>query len=370
MNKKVILYLGGILLLIIIVVGLIIFLNSRSKSPTPDIKVQVPQNTDQTNNPPDTTTPVTPPAVSRIQKLSDEPVVSAALGLTNEAVWYFTSDGSLFKVRLSDGLKQEFLLNDKAPTTDAIWPTSGDDFILQSGTGLGKTFRYFNATDKKFTSYPSNFKGVDFTSDARSILYNWVKDAQSTLSSGDLKNTQFQNIIDLPEAGLTIKAGPNLTRVLAYNKENPTNGKLYLVLIDDKRVVTLNTVGDNSAIWSPNGQHFLYRRDPDGTKTNTNLWLGDSKMPVDTDLGIVGSVSKATFDSTGANLYIALTDNLGSDTIWKINTSTLAKTQVLRPASTDTPSAINVSNLLIASDNSAVFFKNSDGYLYGYKIGQ
>ncbi len=381
MNKKVIIYLGGILVLIIVVVGIILMVNAKNKKPTTDTTVTdqntntTDTNTDTTTNTntnTDTTTTDTTTVQSRITKVSAEPVVSPVLSFDGKAVWYFTSAGSSYKVNLSTGLRQEYALQDKAATYEAIWPNSGADFILVSGNDPSRTFRYYNSDTKQFTEYPTNFKGVDFTSDTKSILYNWVKDNKSTLSTGNLRNSTFQNLIDLPESGLTVKAGPNINRALAFNKDKPDSGKLYLILIDTKKVITLKTGVDNSAIWSPDGKHFLYNRNPDETAVNKNLWLGDSTAPVDKDLGIVSTVSKAVFDSTGANLYVAVADTAGDggDVIWKIDLSTLQKTQIFKPLSTDVPSTISVSQLLISPDNTSIFFKNSDGYLYGYKIGQ
>ncbi len=360
MNKRVLIALGSILGLIIVIVVFIVIVNSRSKAPT-----ATENNTETTQNNTENQKPAASP--DQLTKLSDGAVLAPILSYDGKASWFFTTDGHLYKLNLSTGLKQEYLLPTYLNVTDAIWPLNGNDFIVITGTGATKTFNYYNAETKAFSEYPSNVKSVDFTPDGKHVIYNWVSGAKSTLSLADPDLKNYQNIVDLPTGGLTLKVSALGNKVFAYDHANSDDGKLNLVDLDSKKLVTIRTGGDNSVLWSPDGKKFVYNRDPDGKTKDNILWLGDSEEVTNKQLNIRGYVSQAVFDQSGRYLFVSavgLDDQ--TESIWKIDTQTLQKTKVFKVK--DLVTTINAKNLLISPDAQILYFKNADGYLYSVML--
>ncbi|MBU6447707.1 PD40 domain-containing protein [Patescibacteria group bacterium] len=373
MNKKIVWILGGLLGLIIIVGGIIVFLkNNTAKSPQTANTQQTSttQQTGQTGSTQtqQTTTQPTPTQTAAdMHKISDSPAIAPAFSYDGQTIWYFTSDGHLYRLNPASGIKQEYLLPQSLTIDDGIWPAQGDDFIVVSGTGTAKIFRYYDSSAKSFINYPANVKEVDFMPNGQQVVYNWVSGTTSELSIAAKDLSGHKTVATLPQADLTTKVSPLGDRAFAYDNSNPQSGKLYYINFTTKKVTTLPTSLENDAIWAPDGRHFVYNRNPGGKASNGDLWLGDIDAGTDVDLHIASKVSKAVFDGSGNNLYVAAqtVDGL-SEEVWKINLSTMSKTKVFTPADNDP--AINSSHLLISSDGATLYFLNSDGYIYSVQL--
>lgn len=356
MNRKTLLFVGGILALVI--AGLVVFLvlNSKSKNAAEQ------QSTDTTNN----TTTTVPDTTSKLQKVSDTNVVAPILSYDSKAVWYFTPDGHLYKLNLSTGLKQEFLLPSKLDIVSAVWPRAGSDFIIVANKSGVRSYNYYNDdfkdnTDQKFYAFPDNVKDLDFLPDGKSVLYNSVvgKNSLLVIGSYDLKTSSI--VVNMPDKDLRVAVSPDGSKALAYNKNNPTDGKLYLVSIADKKIITtLKTSQENSALWSPDGKKFIWNK-ANGLPNN-ELWLGDANAPINNDIGLAGSVSKVAFSSDNQTAYIAAPDGSG-DSFWKVDLSTLVKTKIFSVSDAN-GTDVHASNLLVSNDGATLYFKNSDGFLY------
>lgn len=380
MNKKILLIMGGVLGLIIVVAGFLLFLNTQNKKTaaiqTTDTSASTTTTTDaSTSSGTDNSSGGNIPTggiLSKVKKISDSAVIAPVLSLDGKSVWFFTSDGHLYKINLTSGLKQEFLLPSKLSISDAIWPGIGNDFIIVTGSGSAKTFNYYNdalkdSPDQKFLTYPNNVRQIDFLQDGKHIAYTWVTDKGATLALGnfDMKEA-FENIVALPSPDLSVKVSPSGNRAFLFNVNNPQDGNLYYVSFKDKKLVTLHTSSENSVVWSGDGKRFIYNRDSGDGSKNNKLWLGDSSAISNKDISLNSAVNKTTFDKTGSNIFVAVS-NGGSDDIWKVDASTLAKTKVFS-ASDAGSIKINATNLFVSDDGATLYFKNDDGYLYSVPI--
>jgi Tol biopolymer transport system component len=371
MNKKILIIAGSILGLIIIIVAFLLFLNGRNNSAADN------QSTDQTEN---TNLPdgnsngilndSDTPSNSKIRKLSDGAVIAPALGFDDKAVWFFTADGHLYKVNLETGLKQEFLLPSTVSITDAIWPVTGNDFIIVNGNGTARTFYYYNSdlkdtANQKFITFPANVKSMDFLSDGKRIAYIWAGDKDAKLEIGDHDLKNYEVITTVPSSNLAIKVSPKGDRAILFDASNVSSGNFYLVSFASKKLIPIKTSMENTVKWSGNGVNFVFNKDEGAVKSN-KLWIGSSDKNEDHDTGLTSSVSKAAFDNSGNNLFVAVRDG-DSDSFWKINTATLVKTKVFDAADAGNLT-INANNLFVSSDGATLYFKNSDGYLYGIDL--
>lgn len=365
--------------MIIIISGLIVFLKNNSAKAPQTGNTQQTSATQQTGSSQQANSTQTQPQTQQnssqqtssqaadMHKISDSPAIAPVFSYDGQTIWYFTSDGHLYRLNPASGIKQEYLLPQSLTIDDGIWPAQGDDFIVVSGTGTAKIFRYYDSSAKSFINYPSNVKEVDFMPNGQQVVYNWVSGTTSELSVAAKDLTGHKTVATLPQADLTIKASPLGDRAFAYDNSNPKSGKLYYINFTTKKVTALPTALENDAVWAPDGRHFLYNRNPGGQSSNGDLWLGDIDAGTDTDLHIASKVSKAVFDSSGNNLYVAAqtVDGL-SEEVWKINLNTMSKTKVFTPADNDP--AINSSHLMLSNDGTTLYFENSDGYIYSVQL--
>ncbi len=379
------LWILGALLGLIIIVGIVIFIaNRQPAAPTLGQVVNQQASSASSANQADQAAAAaaaqnsaqapastTQKSSTGIHKITDSQAIAPALSYDGQSMWYFTADGHLYKINLQTGLKQEFILPQKVSIVDAIWPSNGDNFVVASGSAGNQLFYYYDGAARQFIAYPSNIKGLDFMPNGSQVAYNWASGLTSEFSIADKTTKNHQTIVNLPVQGLTIKVSPLGNQAFAYDAANPQNGKLYYILVDSKKIITLPTALDDTALWSPDGKYFVYNRNSAavGAAKTGELWLGSSSEAKDTDLHIAAAVSKVVFDKSASSIYVVAPTLDGlSEEVWKIDLLTLDKTKVFKPADTDAP--IKANNLILSSDGSTLYYKNSDGYVYSLPLSQ
>jgi Tol biopolymer transport system component len=370
MNKKALIFLGSLLLLIVITAGLIFALQKRNEDlANPPEEAQGEEIVDDTNDGLDSGNDEEPqedipnaPKNDSLRKISDVVSFGPALSYDGKSIWYFTQEGKLFKQSVSSGLKQEYALPEALPVTGAIWPLTGSDFIVESTSGGNKAFSYYDSESKQFVKYASNIKYVDFMPDGRRVIYNWVESSgKSTLSIADFNSKNFRTLVELPQSDQVVKVSPQGTRAFTYRKSSENDGVLNYIPLDNPKVIKIKTGLSNRVTWAPDGRKFVFNKlDPSNEERNGKLWIGDITNAMDKPLDIEASPEKVVFKKDGSMLYVAAP--LGSgESIWQINTNTYAKTEIFRSSSSQ---SITVNNLLLSEDGKNLYFKNSDGFLY------
>ena len=398
MNKKILYFLGGILLLIIIVVSFIFYLLNKNKQATTvatGTSTQQPATTQttaaQTTAPATTTstsgtatgaaagtsstTPATAAATAKPAKVSDTSVISPIFSYDDSAVWYFTANGHLYKQDISSGVKQEYILPSQLNVSNIIWPITGNDFIVETDTGTTKVFNYYSSKLKTYTQYPSNVREVDFMKDGVHVVYQWDNgNGTSTISTANADLSSHVMIGNINDTDDIIKASPNTDKAFAYKNNKPTDGKIYYIDLDAKKIGQIKTAANNAAIWAPDGEHFIFDKLPPTTldPTSTELWLGNFEGQ-DAALGVTTALNKITFDTAGQNIYMAIPAADGSgDAFWKIAVSSPGTKHQFYPVASSSGGSgssgvagVNATNLLISTDGATLLYKNSaDGYLY------
>ncbi len=369
MNKKVLIFLGSLLLLIVITVGMIFALQKRNADLDNPDQAQgeeqevVPEEVNE--NVPDAEEEVssTPaPENDSLRKITEVAALGAVLSYDAKSIWYFTPEGKLYKQSVSSGLKQEYALPEALKVSDAIWPITGSDFIVESTTGGTKSFSYFDSDQKQFIKYPSNIKYVDFMPDGRRVMYNWVESSgKSTLSVADFNAANFKTIVDLPQSDQVVKVSPQGTRAFTYRNSSEADGALNYIPLDKPKVIKIKTGLTNRAIWAPDGRKFLFNKlDPSKEERDGKLWIGDITSAMDKPLDIETSPEKAAFVKDGSLLILAVPSGSG-DSIWKVNMENYEKTEIFRSSKTQ---AIKASSLLVSDDGKNLYFRNDDGFLY------
>jgi hypothetical protein len=118
-------------------------------------------------------------------------------------------------------------------------------------------------------------------------------------------------------------------------------------------------------LWAPDGKKFVFNKlDTNSTEKDSKLWLGDIVNASDQPLDLEGSAERAAFDGGQKSLYIA-TRGAKGDSLWKINLSNFEKTELFR---SNDKEKIQATELLVSEDGTQLYFKNSDGFLYGLDV--
>ena len=371
MNKKTYYYLGGLLFLIIVVGILILFLANKNKQSTATSAITTGNTTTASGTTAVSGSSTQVSATGAPIKVSDGQVVSPIFSFDDKQIWYFTADGRLFKQDLGTGLKQEYLLPKQLTVSNVIWPSAGNDFIVETDSNGNKTFNYYDGKTKAYITYPPAIKEVDFLSDGAHVIYQWNNgNGTTSISTANSDLSSHVTIGTINDTDDIIKASPNSNKAFAYKASSLSDGKLYYIDLDGKAIHTIATGAYNKAIWSPDGDHFVFTKlGANGDTKSTELWLGDFTGS-DQALGIDTPVSKITFDASGQNMYYAVTGSQSStgDKLWSMSIANLAKKQFFVSGSGQ--SVIHVSNPLVSSDDTAFYFVNADGYLYSVSTGK
>lgn len=361
MNRKAIYILGGLLVLILALGGYLLFGKKKPADTT-----NPPATQDQTTNTPtdNNTNSDSESATETVTKLSDTKAVSPAFSYTGNALWYATEDGHMYTINLNSGLKKEYVLPSNLSVSKIIWPSAGDDFIIVTDTSAaGRTFNYYDSVKKTFTQYPKNIRGVDFTRDGKGVIYNWVTDKNlSGLTQANPDTSEHTALMDLPDGDYDVKISPLGDKAFVYQYKNSKDGKLGYIDLTAKKLITIATGMDNSAIWSPDGTKFLFNK-PETDGAGDDLWLGDlSSTTGDKNLGVKAVATKAFFSADGQSIYVGVDKSL-----WKISAKDQKKTKVLDSSSSV---SLDPKSLLISNDGKVAYIWNSDGFLYRAELTQ
>jgi hypothetical protein len=411
MSKKVYLILGAILVLIIVVGGIVFYLAKSKVTPTTSTIVTTTGTgttgttsttgtgssttgtgstttgaTTNTSTGTGTSTTGTTAANNGLVKRTTDQVVAPILSFNGNYLWYFTQAGSLNELTLATASLQRYPLPQTLNINYAVWATQGSDFII-SGTASGSTTRayyYYNSTAKTFTKYPAQVEEVQFMPSGNQVVYIWNNgNGTSSLSIADTNLGNHKQLVSsMPDLDDAIVVSPLGDHLLAYNASAPTNGKLYLMAFSDGKLHTIKTNVENQGVWSTDGQHFVFNKYNAAAPSDATLWLGSiTSSSGDISMNISPAPSKIVFNTTGSNMYYAAADSNASsatanndstsnqpillpDSLWSYNIATGSKTEIF---SGDTNN-LNVSDLMISNDESTLYFRNSDGYVYSVPV--
>lgn len=378
MNKKAIVILGGIFILIVATLGVIIYLRSTSNA-DPEVIVEEPTPTTEepTIDFPEFEEPEPPPAPSAGQaaKLSDEAVLTPALFFQGNGIAYFNRNGQLFRTEMSvaNGTvllsnKTELTVPSKSGINRILWPAIGNSYITESGLALAKQWSYYNPETGQYVDLPSQIKSLSWMPSGSKIMYVWVDaNGNATLNISNPDSTDYQTLTELDDNDIVISVSPD-GQTVAFHRTQTTNqaeNGIFTVSADGKNWATITREGYNRGmLWSPDSRKLLFtKKDP--TTQKYTLWYADLTSGQTRNLGVATSETKAVWTKDSQNIIVAVPtsgiagEGITSDTFYKINVATATQTQ-FAPGS-----GIDGQELFLSLDEQIVFFRNAqDGYLY------
>lgn len=307
--------------------------------------------------------PPEPQAVPEIKKLVDEEAVSPVPSFDGTAIWYFTTNGRLFRTNAEGSELSEFPLPSlTAGTLESVaWPSTGNDFIAVVNSSVGKLKSYYDNVRKEYFTLPSNVQNFDWMPDSKRILYVWKSGDNATqqLVLANADGTGFRPIKDVFWPDLKVKVSSSGKEALLIREriEGLVN-KIYRANLQSGFIDTIIEEGKNlDALWLSSGRGFVFSQA--GITTTPKIYLYDFTSRKVTDLNLTTSLDKVMIDKEGRFLYAAVAkkDNTGDEFV-KVDLVSFNEEIYFTP-----DSDIRAKNL-IEVDGKLYFVNTRDGKLY------
>ena len=297
----------------------------------------------------------TPVATVQIKKVLDELVISPVASLDSKAIWYFNTEGRLFRTNKDGSGISEFPLPALAtsPIRQVLWPKTGSDFIVITNSGTSASKSYYNSAAKLYINLPKNIQSIDWMPDSLRVVYVWQsgdnKTQQLVIANAD--GTGFKAIKDVFWPDLNVKVSPDGKTALLWRNAASDLNKIYSANLNTGEINTVVDLGKNlGAVWV-SANKFIFAQSSITPYPKIYLYDFISKQVV--DLSLNTTLDKIAIDSNGQTLYAAVPkkDNTG-DTFIKEDLISFKQTSYFEPVS-------NVSGthlLLVGAD---LYFTNS-----------
>lgn len=340
MNRRLlILITAGLLVIALVVVGLMWAANKQNA-----------QETDTSTSP-------------QLVKLSDETMFSPVASFDNNAIWYFTEAGRLFRINTDGTGMTEYpipALGTNATLRRVLWPKSGSDFIAVSLSQQEEVKSYYNSTAKLYTRLPANVQSIDWMPDSRRIAYIWRTanglNQQLVIASSD--GSGFVPVKDVFWPDLQIKVAPDGLSALLYRSQIQGGvNKIYGINLVTGEMYTVVDQGESLAAMWISPTRFIFSQS--SVTDYPRIYLYDTSTKKATDLGINTSLDKVTADFEGRIIYAATPKKDSSgDKFVSVDLTSFAITDYFSPEG-----VVSAKNLLVI--NTEVYFINTaDNKLY------
>ena len=337
MNKRLLFFIIGGLAVLVLLGGVLFYATQRQKEK--EIVVAGPQ----------------------IVKISDEPVISPVAAYDNNSIWYFNTDGRLFSRHPDGSSLSEYSLPalSGGNLKTALWPPTGDDFIVIAGAQNSKSF--YSSKSKIYVNLPANIQYLDWLPDGKRIVYIWRSSDNKTqqLAMADADGTGFRMIKDVLYPDLIVKAAPDGKTVLMYRASIPGDvNKIYSANLENGEIVTVVGEGKNiTASWIPSTNKFIFSRA--STTAYPKIYVYDSAIKQATDLVLNTTLERTVASRDGKYLYAAVSkDDNSGDRFVKIDLSTNKAEIYFEPNQ-----SVRVKNMLMVG-NTIYYASLSDNKLY------
>lgn len=389
MNKRAIIILSVIFVLIIATLGFLLWSRSRSAATTATTNTtnntsttndkngtnNTSTDTDTANLDSDTNTDTTSDTtnttpIKALTKVIDDKVTTPVLFYQGNGISYFNQNGQLTQVDLKIQNGQAFATNkrslnlpQKTGITKVLWPSSGNNFLVLASSTLKPVWSYFGSSTGQYTDLPSQIGSLVLSPDNTKIYYVWQgANNKNTLNISDPNGTNYKKLADIFNADSQLSISPDGKMLLFYSENNPGDkNQITLVTADGQAFKTVAKEGYNwGVLWSPDSKWFLYgKRDPQ--TRSLGLWLGNPFTGEEKDLKVIASPESAVWSADGRFVYVSGRSASGSsETISKVELSTLTKTEILANGN------FTAKDLFLSKTEDFIFFRNTfDGALYG-----
>jgi hypothetical protein len=296
----------------------------------------------------------------QVTKLTDEPVISPTPSFDGSAVWYFTSEGRLFRITGDGAAKDEYSLPPLEGLVRVSWPPAGNDFISVINTSYGQAKKFYDSNQKVYLPLSDRIENFDWMPDGKRIVYVFKSsDGKETLSIANSDGTGYRNIASLAKTGLIIRVSPNSKDALLIpSRIEGDTSQIFKADLDTGTIEPVITEGKNTAaFWLPDGYRFVFTRQVAGN-SQPRVFLYNFNSRKTTDLGFNASFDRMVYDKQGKFLYAAVSSSNGGDSLIKVDVDSFALENYY-----DKSTDIKAKNLMLV--NGTVYFVNTrDNKIY------
>ena len=291
-------------------------------------------------------------ASAKLFKLSDDSAISPVPAFNGDAIWYFNSNGQLFRRGLNGESLTEFSLPSLVPDfRKAVWPPSGNDFILVSTGNTGDIKNLYSNSSQQYKLLPQNIQSFDWMPDGKKIVYIWKSgdNIHQQLMVANSDTSGYRVIKDVYWPDLTVKVSPDGQNVLLIRSNIQETNKIYEANLITGEFTTVVDSGKNTAVTWVDADRFIYVQQISGKNT---LKLFDLKNNQATDLAVEATLNKAAITKDGKYMYVSIS-NGQAEAIWKVDLATAQKSMVYQFDNTIHPSYVFMDDQIICFVNAA-----------------
>mgnify|MGYP003393259398 CR=1 FL=1 len=379
MNKRAIIILSAIFLLIVGTLGFLLF---TRKGATPTNQGNNGNNNTPTPTPTPTleATPTPTPTVTTgtggPAKLLSEEVLSPVLFYKGDGISYFNSQGQLFQLDLrivgnsaSVSNKRQIQITPRPGISKVLWPSTGNSFIAQTDAGSKQSWAFYDGSRQVYVELPPQITALAWMPDATKIIYVWQgQNGKNSLNISNPDGSGYSKLADMYNSDTNISIAPDGKNILFYGNSNPTDKNPITVVTSDGKIFK-SVVKDGynlGALWAPDSKRFVFtKRDPQ--TQNFNLWMGNVLVDDAKNLGLNTTIDKVLWSQDGRFLYVSASNTSSGqsrESIYKVNTETLEKTEVVSGGS------FSPREMFLSLNSEVLFFRNvNDNSLYSVPLG-
>ncbi len=378
MNKKAITILGAIFLLIVGTLGFLIFKRKSADTTTPPVSVTPAPTPFVTPEPTISTLPTPEPVLTptpggsnlvTATQLADDKVVSPVLFYQGNGIAYFNESAQLYQADLDSSSntvtltnKRELGVPSKPGITKVYWPSAGNNYVAEVGTGSNKLWSVYVSDKGAYVDLPPQITSFNWMPDGDLLLYLWTENGKSTLYVSPADLSSWQKVVDFWEADDEISIAPNGSTILFWRKDNTdSTNAIHLISPDGKLFRTVVKDGYNTGVlWSPDSQKFAFNRK---TSSGLELWVANIATGELQNMSVVAGLDSVVWAPNSNALYASTEHPAG--TIIRVDASTASQVSI-----TLANNAV-AKNLFTSVDGTNLFFKNTvDGGLYVVNVSQ
>jgi len=231
---------------------------------------------------------------ARPKAISENPVVSAALGKESDSVKYYEREtGKAFSVNLHT-LKTGILSDVRLPGfIRSYWLPYSDKVVSEFQDPAGISYRSFDYTTKETTTIGSDITALAVSPDGRQVAYIKPTKEASALFISDSDGANPRSVMTTRAQEARLDWPVKSALAMASRRPDRAGTDLSVVGLDGTLTMLMSNRENLEFAWSPDGTRLLYSYFT--PEQGVSLWYHEIASDVDVPLGIATSAAKCAW---------------------------------------------------------------------------
>ncbi|EKE11564.1 MAG: hypothetical protein ACD_15C00059G0002 [uncultured bacterium] len=381
LSKKIFITSSSILLITLLFWGIYIF---SFKKPSPEKEAVVSKKSDDAQ--------VEKTSIvgneERIQKITDESVISPILSDNDESMKYYSkSSGKVYQLDLLTLEKKVVSDANLIGLLDVYWSPNQGMVISKFSSGAGyPKFSFFDYLTKKASRLNESIGAVSWQSNKK-IIYTYFdnKNKEKSINISDPNGENWNKITTFSSDSISIAPVPKSGFISFWNKPDSFSETLFQstpIMGGETKVLSSGVFGADY-LWNSDGTMFLRSNVDQKGGHKMELGFANSLGGEYKNIGLPTFVSKCVWSKNNSFVFCALPGSISeknilpndyldssfttNDTFWKVNLKTGEKTRVVPLEELKT--TYDATGLFLSYNESYLFFVNKiDDKLYRIRL--